>query len=211
MRARRNWATCSAKTRDVDDAVPGMKNALLFLCDTVFALIVYPLLLRFWMQVLRAPFRNPLGEAVQAMTNWIVKPLRKIIPGWFGIDLATLLPALFARWLWLLAEFAIASMALDGAIAGILVIHALLALLKASIYLLMAAVIFQAVLSWVAPHGPAAGVLNALTFRFLRPIRRVVPLIGGQLDLSPLILVVVCQLMLMLPIAWLEQALRGGI
>ena len=188
-----------------------MKNALLFLCDTVFALIVYPLLLRFWMQVLRAPFRNPLGEAVQAMTNWIVKPLRKIIPGWFGIDLATLLPALFARWLWLIADLAIAGAAIDGVVAGILILDAFIALFKASIFLLMAAVIFQAVLSWVAPHGPVAGVLNALTFRFLRPIRRVVPLVGGQLDLSPLIVVVLCQLVLMLPVAWLEQTLHGGI
>lgn len=187
-----------------------MKNALLFLCDTLFALIVYPLLLRFWMQVLRAPFRNPLGEAVLALTNWLVKPLRRIIPGWFGVDFATLLPALFARWLWLVAEFAIAGIAIDGAVAAMLVAQACLALFKASIYLLMATVIVQALLSWVAPHGPVAGVLNAMTFRFLRPIRNVVPLIGGQLDLSPLILIVLCQLVLLLPVAWLEQALLHG-
>jgi YggT family protein len=187
-----------------------MKNALLFLCDTLFALIVYPLLLRFWMQVLRAPFRNPLGEAVLALTNWLVKPLRRFIPGWFGIDFATLLPALFARWVWLVAEFAIAGIAIDGAVAGLLIAQACLALFKASIYLLMVAVIVQAVLSWVAPHGPVAGVLNAMTCRFLRPIRKIVPLIGGQLDLSPLILIVLCQLVLLLPVAWLEQVLVHG-
>lgn len=187
-----------------------MKDALLFLCNTLFALIVYPLLLRFWMQVLRAPFRNPLGEAVLALTNWLVRPLRRIIPGWFGVDFAALLPALFARWLWLVAEFAIAGVAIDGAAAGMLVAAACLALLKASIYLLMGTVILQALLSWVAPHGPVAGVLNAITFRFLRPIRGVVPLIGGQLDLSPLILIVACQLVLLLPVAWLEQWLLHG-
>ena len=187
-----------------------MKNALLFLCDTLFALIVYPLLLRFWMQVLRAPFRNPLGETVQALTNWVVKPLRKVIPGWFGIDFATLLPALLARWLWMLAEYAIAGVAFAPALLGVLALAACVALLKASIWLLMAAVFVQALISWFAPHGPVAGVLNALTFRFLRPIRRVVPLVGGQLDLSPLILIVILQLLLMLPVAWLEQALHGG-
>lgn len=187
-----------------------MKNALLFLCDTLFALVFYPLLLRFWMQVLRAPFRNPLGEAVQALTNWIVKPLRQFIPGWFGIDFATLLPALFVRWLWLVAEFAIGGLIIDGAMLGMLVAYACLALFKASIYLLMVAVIVQAVLSWIAPHGPVAGVLNAMTFRFLRPLRNVVPLIGGQLDLSPLIVIVLCQLVLLLPVAWLEQALLRG-
>jgi uncharacterized protein YggT (Ycf19 family) len=83
---------------------------------------------------------------------------------------------------------------------------AFVALVKASIYLLMVAVIVQALLSWVAPHGPVAGVLNAITFRFLRPIRNVVPLVGGQLDLSPLILIVLCQLVLLLPVAWLAGA-----
>jgi len=187
-----------------------MKNALLFLCDVAFALIVYPLLLRFWMQVLRAPFRNPLGEALQALTNWIVKPLRRIIPGFFGIDFATLLPALALRWLWLVAEFAILGAAIDGNVLLMLLPLAILALFKASLYLLMAAVIVQAILSWVAPHGPIAGVLNAITFHFLRPIRRVVPLIGGQLDLSPLIVIVICQLILLLPVAWLEQMLIHG-
>ena len=187
-----------------------MTNALLFLTDVAFALLVYPLLLRFWMQVLRAPFRNPLGEALQALTNWIVKPLRKIIPGWFGIDFATLLPAWVLRWLWLVAELAIAGAALSGNVLVWLVPLAFVKLLKASFYLLMAAVIVQAILSWVAPHGPIAGVLNAITFRFLQPIRRVVPLIGGQLDLSPLIVIVICQLVLLLPVAWLEQALLQG-
>jgi YggT family protein len=187
-----------------------MKNALLFLTDVAFALIVYPLLLRFWMQVLRAPFRNPLGEALQALTNWIVKPLRRLIPGWFGIDFATLLPALVLRWLWFIAEFAIVGSTLDGNALLLLAALALVALFKASLYLLMAAVIIQAVLSWVAPHGPIAGVLNAITFRFLQPIRKVVPLIGGQLDLSPLIVIVICQLVLLLPIAWVEQMLLKG-
>jgi YggT family protein len=67
-------------------------------------------------------------------------------------------------------------------------------------------VIVQAILSWVAPDGPIAGVLNALTFRFLSPIRRVIPPLGGVLDLSPLIVIVLAQLVLMLPVAWLEQA-----
>ena len=188
-----------------------MKNALLFLIDVAFALIVYPLLLRFWVQVLRAPFRNPLGEALQALTNWIVKPLRRIIPGWFGIDFATLLPAIVLRWLWLVAEFAIVGAPLDGIALLKLIPLTLVLLLKASLYLLMAAVILQAVLSWIAPHGPIAGVLNAITFKFLQPVRRVVPLVGGQLDLSPLIVVVVCQLALLLPVAWLEQMLvRSG-
>jgi YggT family protein len=187
-----------------------MKPALLFLCDTIFSLIVYPLLLRFWMQALRAPFRNPLGDTVLALTNWLVRPLRRIIPGLFGLDLATLLAAFFTRWLWVIAEWAIAGVAIDGSVVGISLAFALLALVKASIYLLMGALIVQALLSWIAPHGPMAGVLNALTFRFLRPFRKWIPPIGGQLDLSPLIVLVLCQLVLLVPIAWLEQFVRSG-
>lgn len=210
MRAPPSSATCWAATPEAGGLAAMMKNALLFLVDVAFALVVYPLLLRFWMQVLRAPFRNPLGEALQALTNWIVKPLRRVIPGWFGIDFATLLPAILLRWVWLVAELAIAGSALDGNVLLLLVAIALISLLKISLYMLMAAVIIQAVLSWIAPHGPIAGVLNAITFRFLQPIRRVVPLIGGQLDLSPLIVIVICQLILLLPIAWLEQLLVRG-
>ena len=65
----------------------------------------------------------------------------------------------------------------------------------------------QAVLSWVAPDGPLAGLLNAMTFPFLRPLRRVIPPIGGTLDLTPLILIVILQLILILPVRWLEQSL----
>ena len=187
-----------------------MKNALLFLTDVVFALIVYPLLLRFWMQVLRAPFRNPLGQALQALTNRIDKQLRKVIPGRYDIYITTQQTAIFLRWLWLVAEFAILGAQLEGMLLLTLGAVTLVSLVKISLYMLMGAVIVQAILSWVAPDGPIAGVLNALTFRFLRPIRRLIPPLGGQLDLSPLI-VVVCQLLLLLPIAWLEQVLvRGG-
>ena len=78
-------------------------------------------------------------------------------------------------------------------------------MIKASLWILIGAVFIQAILSWVAPDGPLAGVLNALTFRFLAPIRRTIPPLGGTLDLSPLIVIVLAQLVLMLPIAWLEQ------
>ena len=76
---------------------------------------------------------------------------------------------------------------------------------RAALWLLVIVVIVQAVLSWVAPDGPLAGLLNAMTFPFLRPLRRVIPPIGGTLDLTPLILIVIIQLILILPVRWLEQ------
>ena len=65
-----------------------LNNALAFLIDVFFALFTYAILLRFVMQAMRAPFRNPLGQAVMALTDWIVKPLRKIVPGFRRVDWA---------------------------------------------------------------------------------------------------------------------------
>jgi YggT family protein len=79
-------------------------------------------------------------------------------------------------------------------------------LIKAALWIMIGAIFIQAILSWVAPDGPLAGVLNALTFRVLAPIRRILPPLGGTLDLSPLIAIVLGQLVLMLPVAWLEQS-----
>jgi YggT family protein len=62
----------------------------------------------------------------------------------------------------------------------------------------------------VAPDGPVAGLLNALTYRFLAPVRRIVPPLGGTLDLSPLIVIVLAQLALMLPVHWLETVVLGA-
>jgi YggT family protein len=184
-----------------------LNQALRFLINTAFAFVVYAALLRFIMQWLRAPFRNPIGQAVTALTDWAVKPLRKLLPGFGGYDWASLFFAWLGQVLWLAALAALGGAEFSGTLAGYLLLLAVIELLKASLWILIGAVFIQAILSWVAPDGPLAGVLNALTFRVLAPIRRVVPPLGGSLDLSPLIVIVLAQLALILPVAWLEQSL----
>ncbi|MDQ6916348.1 MAG: YggT family protein [Pseudomonadota bacterium] len=184
-----------------------LTQALRFLIDIVFSFIVYAALLRFIMQWMRAPFRNPVGQAVTALTDWAVKPLRKLLPGFGGYDWASLIVAWVAQVLWLAALAAVSGAEFSGAIAAYLLVLAVLELLKASLWILIGAVFLQAILSWIAPDGPLAGVLNALTFRILAPIRRVVPPLGGSLDLSPLIVIVLAQLALILPVAWMELSL----
>ena len=183
--------------------------ALKFLIDVFFGLFTYALLLRFVMQLLRAPFRNPAGQAVMALTDWIVKPLRKLFPGFKGVDWASLVATYLFQVLWLLAYYVVfgQAFALLGPGAAYLLVAALVALAKAALWLLIVVVFVQAILSWVAPDGPLAGLLNALTFPFLRPVRRLIPPIGGTLDLSPLIVIVLAQLALMLPVAWIESSL----
>ena len=184
-----------------------LNSALAYLIDVVFGLFTYALLLRFVMQVVRAPFRNQVGQAVIALTDWIVKPLRKLLPGFRGIDWASLGATYLFQVLWLLAYYLAFGFgfSLFGAGFAYLLLAALVGLVKAAIWLLIVVVIVQAVLSWTAPDGPLAGLLNALTFPFLRPVRKFVPLIGGTLDLSPLIVIVLAQLVLMTLVPWLES------
>ena len=185
-----------------------MNEALLLILNTVFGLFTYAFLLRFLMQWQRAPFRNPIGQAVAALTDWAVKPLRRVLPGFKGQDTSTLVLSWLAQFLWLVTTSVVINHTMPG--GTVLLALALIApieLFKAFLWILIVAVIIQAVLSWFGPEGPLAGFLNAMTFRFLAPIRRVVPPIGGSLDLSPLILIVLIQLVLMVPIPWLE----GGV
>jgi YGGT family. len=184
-----------------------LDNALAYLIDVVFGLFTYTLLLRLVMQLVRAPFRNPLGQAVMALTDWIVKPLRKALPGFGGVDWASLVAAVLFQFAWLLAlqlTFGRA-FALLGPGLAFLLLATLIALVKALLWLVIIVVFAQAILSWVAPDGPLGGVLNALTFPLLRPVRRIVPPIGGTLDLSPLIVIVLAQLVLITLVPWLES------
>jgi len=183
-----------------------LSAALAYLIDVFFGLFTYALLLRLVMQLMRAPFRNPLGQAVMALTDWIVKPLRKVLPGLRGVDWASVVAAVLFQFAWLLALQLVfgRAFALLGPGLAFLLIATIIALVKALLWLAIVVVFAQAILSWVAPDGPLAGVLNALTFPLLRPVRRVLPPIGGTLDLSPLVVIVIAQLLLITIVPWLE-------
>src|SRR5262249_54300199 len=139
------------------------------------------------------------------LTDWAVLPLRRILPGYRGYDWASLLLAWLLQALWLASLVALGTGIVSGSVAGLVAVLALVELVKATGWVLLIAIFVQAILSWVAPDGPLAGVLNAFTFRLLTPVRRVVPPLGGVLDLSPMIVIVLLWLVLMLPVAWLEQ------
>jgi YggT family protein len=172
---------------------------LKYLIDVVFGLFTFALLLRFVMQTMRAPFRNPLGQAVIALTDWIVKPLRRVFPGYKGLDWASLIATILFQFLWVLAiRLVFGGFGFTGDGVLFLLVRTVFELIDHVLWLFIVIVIVQAILSWVAPDGPLSGLLNALTFPLLRPIRKVVPPIGGTLDLSPLVFIVVAQILLML-------------
>lgn len=181
-------------------------QAVALVLGTLFDLVILAALVRFWMQALRAPARNPIAQFSMAITDFAVKPLRRLIPGLFRLDLASLLAAWILEFVLQVILHAIFGPSPFGApaILPVLVFLAFVALVRLSIYVFMGAVILQAVLSWVAPHHPVMPFFDALARPFLRPVRRVIPPIGGM-DISPLFVFLFFQLVLMLPVAWLEQ------
>lgn len=185
-----------------------LNEALLFLLDVLLQPFAALLLLRFHMQWLRAPLRNPLGEFIMVLTDFAVLPVRRFVRPVLGLDSATLLLALVTEMLYLSALLWVLNTPVQGLILPGLLFLALVKLLKISLYLLMAAVIAQAVLSWVNPHTPIAPLLTSLTWRFLQPLRRFVPVLGS-VDLSTLVLLVICQLIVIVPIGALERIAFG--
>ncbi|BEV72761.1 MULTISPECIES: YggT family protein [unclassified Paludibacterium] len=182
-------------------------ETLQFLIKTLSDLFVLVLLLRFYLQVAHAPFRHPLCQFSMAVTNFLVLPMRRLVPSYRSYDIATLLAAwvvgLIANGLLL----ALNPLPYNFAAPQTLLALALLTVLylfKQSLFLLMGAVIVQAVMSWINPYNPLAPILDSLTRPYLRPFRRAV--VGG-VDLSPIILFLIIQVILMLPVRLLENGL----
>jgi YggT family protein len=172
-----------------------------FLIDTLVSFFVFLLLARFYFQWLRISFRNQIGEFVIALTNWIVLPARRVVPGMAGLDLASLLIAWLIQALALWAQAKIVGQDLT---ALAIIAQAGVDLLRYSIQLLVFAVIVAVALSWLNPDSPVAPVFDLMTRPFLRPLRRVVPP-AGRFDLSPLVLLVILYVIL-IPLAYLRLA-----
>ena len=180
-------------------------EALLFLLDVLVQPFAAILLLRFHLQWLRAPMRNPVGEFVMVLTDFAVLRVRRFVPSAMGMDSASLLLALLVEMLYLTGFVWVQGVPLHGFPLPGLMLLAIVKLLKISLYLLMAAVFAQAILSWVNPYTPIAPLLTAITQRFLRPLRRVVPMLGS-VDISALLLFIICQLIVIVPVRILEES-----
>ena len=186
-----------------------LTQAMQFLLDTLLGLATLAFLLRFYLQLFGAPFHNPFSQAVAALTNFVVRPLRRVLPSLGILDTSTLLLAFLTQLLLHLAtlwlrEFPILVAGLQ--IFGVLLALAALGLVKCSIYIFLYAVLVQAILSWVNPHTPLAPVLDSLTRPLLRPLRNIMPR-TGMVDLSPLVVFIFAELLLMLMIVPLEHQL----
>jgi len=180
-------------------------SILLFLLDTLFFVLVASALGRAWMNQQRIHMSVQPGRFVMAVTNWLVQPLRRAMPAsmrqsrwdWASLLAAVLLSLIYgavAVLLLSLASFASASGAMWVTGALVLAVKHLVRTVLQGLMLLLLA---YAVLSWVQPQAPVMGTLERLSAPILRPVRRVVPLVGG-VDLSVLIVIVLLQVGLML-------------
>lgn len=176
--------------------MPYLSNAGSFLISTLFGLYILFVLLRLLLQLTRADFYNPVSQFIVKITTRPLRFLRRFVPGFAGIDWAAvlLLLALQIIELWLLYRIAGVSPAVGG-----LFVLSVAELIKLTIYVFMFSIFVQVILSWVAPgtYNPISSLLYSLNEPLLRPARRLLPSTGG-LDLSPLIVLVVLQLLMML-------------
>lgn len=184
-----------------------LTNALAFLLQTILGLLVLAFLVRFFLQLTRTSFQNPLAQTIISVTNFAVKPLRRILPSWRNIDLSTLILALATQWLLQLGLLSLQDFPL--LVAGnqvwfILFGLAVVSIIKLSIYIFIGAVLIQAVLSWVSPYSPMSPMLNSFTSPVLRPLRQFFTAANG-LDFSPLVFTIVAQLLIITIVVPLEN------
>lgn len=163
-------------------------SATYFLVETVFNLYLMVVLLRIWLQMARADFYNPFSQFVVKATNPLLIPLRRIIPGFGGLDLAGILLALVIT----MAKLSVLQI-LQGKgfppVLGLLIAGAF-DMLKQIFSLMFWILIIRALLSWISQgYNPFEAVLHQLTEPMLAPIRRILPPMGG-LDLSILVLII---------------------
>lgn len=176
-----------------------VQNLLLFLSDIVFQLFGIALILRAWIHAIRLHPFNPYSQAVLRATDWLVQPIRRVVPASGRIDWPSILACWVSAIVYLLLTWLIAMGGLlpSAAAIGPLLLTGLLVGLKWFFNVIVWVTLIQAVLSWINPLSPIMPVLYTLTAPMLDPIRKALPRTGG-LDFSPLILLVIAQVLMML-------------
>ena len=166
-------------------------QALLFVLDTLISLVVIAFLLRVLLPLVRADFRNPIGQAVIKVTDPLVMPLRRVIPPAGRVDAASIVALLLVQ---LAGTVVLRLVGGYGFDPMAIVVHGLLGLLRTVLQFYFVAILIYALLSWVSPgtYSPANQLLSRICEPLLSPVRRVIPPIGG-LDLSALFVLIALQ------------------
>ena len=163
-------------------------SALVFIVNALTSLYLLVLLLRFWLPWLRADFRNPLAQGILKLTSPIIIPLRRIVPSFGRLDTATVMVAFVVQYLGILLILLIFG---TSATFSVIATTALVKLVLLSVNLFMFAIFVRIILSWISPgqFNPATAIISTLTEPLLRPVRRLIPALGG-FDISPIFVII---------------------
>ncbi|PRA32303.1 YggT family protein [Pseudomonas poae] len=170
----------------------GINDALIFIIQTLGSLYLLIVLMRFILQLVRANFYNPLCQFVVKATQPLLKPLRRVIPSLFGLDMSSLVLALLLQIL-----LFVVVLSLNGyqAFTVLLLPWALIGIFSLFLKIIFWSMIISVILSWVAPgsRSPGAELVYQITEPVLAPFRRLIPNLGG-LDISPIFAFIAIQL-----------------
>ena len=191
-----------------------LNNALLFLLQTVLGILTLLFLLRFYFQLTKVSFQNQAAQMIVSLTNFAVKPMRRVMItlrnlGIAKLDISTFLLAYITQLLLTVLTLWLKDFPLliaGNSIWLTILSVALIGVISMSITIFLYAVLIQAILSWVNPHTPIAPILNNLTHPILYFLRRFIPP-AGNVDLSPLIFIIAAQLLLVTILIPLENSL----
>ncbi|AQT96977.1 MULTISPECIES: YggT family protein [Pseudomonas] len=177
----------------------GLNTAAVYVLQTLGSLYLLIVLMRFVLQLVRANFYNPLCQFIVKATQPLLKPLRRIIPSLFGLDMSSLVLAILVQ----LALMALTLLLTYGTTGNFvqLLIWAIIGVTALFLKIFFFALIISVILSWVAPgsHNPGAELVNQICEPALAPFRRLLPNLGG-LDISPILAFMVLKLLDMLVI-----------
>ena len=189
-----------------------LNTAAIYLIQTLGSLYLLIVLLRFLLQLVRADFYNPLSQFIVRATKPLLMPLRRIIPGYGGLDFASLVLGIAIQLVMLILIILLMGYALPNIL--LLVSWAAIGVLALFVKIFFFALIISVILSWVAQgsYNPAVILINQLCEPILAPIRKILPALGG-LDLSPIFAFIAIRLFDMLVIATLAAAagMPGGL
>ncbi|MFL1547651.1 YggT family protein [Pseudomonas sp. D47] len=181
----------------------GLNDAVIFIIKTLGSLYLLIVLMRFILQVVRANFYNPLCQFVVKATQPLLKPLRRIVPSMFGLDMSSLVLAFLLQ----LALFAVVVVLKGSRPDTVLMVPwALIGILSLFLKILFWSMIISVILSWVAPdsRSPGAELVKQITEPVLAPFRRWVPNLGG-LDISPIFAFIALQLLQIWVVPYLAE------
>ena len=179
-------------------------NAVVYLINILFSLYILAVMLRFLLQTIRADFYNPICQFLVTVTNPALKPLRRWIPGYLGVDWPSILLMILLQ----LLEVCMIALLVSGQIPIMISLPVIIAskLLKLLIYTYIVIIVIQAIISWIQPgsYSPFTVLLYQLSEPLVKPIRRRIPAAGG-IDWSLFLVLILLNLALILLAAPLQD------